>query len=357
MGDATSVKNVSDALLDLEKLNWIDSKTRALFIQYSLYNPNINLFSFCNILFELLPTGNLIKSAQFYSINLFESGTYSLLDSLFGVFFMVFIVFFMIKEIRIALKQGYKDYLKQFWVYVEWTMFAFSWASFSIYFYKLYAKNDLTKRFKNKEPINLQMLSYWNDLFEICLGFVSFFGILKFLKLLRFNSVICCLAHTLRLCLNDVPSLGFIFFVLWTSFVQIIYLIFYQKSQAFSTIVKTFESTFTIILGNLNKDLYNGQNSAIGILASVFFNLSIVFVLVNLIVSIITENFDLVRKDTSLTEQDSEIINYLVEKSKLFLGILNPRNLIGKEAKTNAPKYIDKMEIFDLRIDKLIDKL
>ena len=54
---------VYNSLSLLQKMNWIDKQTRAVFIEFSLYNPNVNSFSYSVILFEFLPSGNLIKSA------------------------------------------------------------------------------------------------------------------------------------------------------------------------------------------------------------------------------------------------------------------------------------------------------
>ena len=60
--------NIKSKLALLQKANWIDRQTRSVFIEFILYNPNINSFSVCTILIEILPTGNLIKSSRFDSI-------------------------------------------------------------------------------------------------------------------------------------------------------------------------------------------------------------------------------------------------------------------------------------------------
>ncbi len=59
-----SLNEVQSNLTLLRKLNWIDRQTRAIFIQFLLFNPNINMFAYLNILFEILPSGNMINSIQ-----------------------------------------------------------------------------------------------------------------------------------------------------------------------------------------------------------------------------------------------------------------------------------------------------
>ncbi len=50
----------------LEQNNWIDAQTRALFVEFSLFNPKINMFVYSSMLFEFLPTGSILQSTRFY---------------------------------------------------------------------------------------------------------------------------------------------------------------------------------------------------------------------------------------------------------------------------------------------------
>ena len=56
-------------LSDLHRLEWIDNSTRAIFIQMSLYNPNVQLFTSVMILAEILSTGGIYPTARFEPMN------------------------------------------------------------------------------------------------------------------------------------------------------------------------------------------------------------------------------------------------------------------------------------------------
>jgi hypothetical protein len=45
----------------LDQQNWIDRQTRAVFVEFNTYNPNIKMFSYNYLLFEFLPTGSILK--------------------------------------------------------------------------------------------------------------------------------------------------------------------------------------------------------------------------------------------------------------------------------------------------------
>lgn len=58
---------IQSDLNTLQQLSWIDKRTRAVFIEFTLFNPNLNLFSYSEMFFEILPSGNLLPSAKFTS--------------------------------------------------------------------------------------------------------------------------------------------------------------------------------------------------------------------------------------------------------------------------------------------------
>ncbi|CAF3988800.1 unnamed protein product [Adineta steineri] len=54
------LSDLQSNLSELHRLSWIDSQTRAVIIQLTLYNPNVVLFTSVTFLVEFLSTGSLI---------------------------------------------------------------------------------------------------------------------------------------------------------------------------------------------------------------------------------------------------------------------------------------------------------
>lgn len=90
----------------LQSLNWIDRATRAIFVEFTAYNPNIDLFLYCTVLFEFLPTGSIVKSYQIKPMNLFSEVRQDTLvfKIAFFLVYLAFIIFFMVKEIKLVIK-------------------------------------------------------------------------------------------------------------------------------------------------------------------------------------------------------------------------------------------------------------
>lgn len=69
-GYIIDLKNNTDAVEKIDMLKrhgWIDLKTRALFVDFSFYNPNVDLFLVCRIVFEFLPSG-MVKPFSTYRV-------------------------------------------------------------------------------------------------------------------------------------------------------------------------------------------------------------------------------------------------------------------------------------------------
>jgi hypothetical protein len=60
-----SLVHLQQNLSALRQLHWIDNHTRAVTIQLTVYNPNVQLFTSIILLAEFLITGGVFASARF----------------------------------------------------------------------------------------------------------------------------------------------------------------------------------------------------------------------------------------------------------------------------------------------------
>ena len=59
----------------LESNNWVDRRSRALIIQFILFNGNTDLLSVVNVLFEKIPTGGILLLFKVSTIPLYTADT------------------------------------------------------------------------------------------------------------------------------------------------------------------------------------------------------------------------------------------------------------------------------------------
>jgi len=343
----------------LQSLNWIDRQTRSVFIEFSLFNPNINLFCYCNFLFEILPTGNIIKSHQFSPINLLDISRNNFVSFrvICNLVYLVFIGVIMFHEIKLASKLRWKYFL-QFWNYVELVIIGFSWAAFSMYLYRLYSAQKILDIFKNSnsEYINLQYVSYCNEMIGMCFGFCCACGTLRFLKLLRFNRKIIIYMVAFKNCARELLSFGFIFMIIWMGFIQTFYLIFNVSSSQFSTIVKTMETCFQMVLGKFEVNEMIRSNALFGTGLFVLYNLVVVCVLLSMFLSIIADNYSQIAKDENLAleEEDPDLFEYIKEKISFLVPSALKSNNSRQDENSKDILYQDSLDYFPVKVHELL---
>ncbi|XP_077182849.1 polycystin-2-like protein 2 isoform X3 [Paroedura picta] len=113
-------KNASiDKLSYLKEHGWLTRGTRVVFIDFSMYNANVNLFCVVRLVLEFPATGGILPSWQFYSVKLLRYVTYyDYFLASCEVIFCLFILSFIIQEF-IKMKTHKKEYVKNAWNWLD----------------------------------------------------------------------------------------------------------------------------------------------------------------------------------------------------------------------------------------------
>ncbi|XP_072044193.1 polycystin-1-like isoform X2 [Amphiura filiformis] len=354
---------IADQMQQLEKEAWIDRYTRAVFVEFSTYNAQVNLFAVVNLVVEFLPSGGGFPYPRVDIVRLltYYEG-FALVQICCEAGFLIFIVFFIVKEIKAILKQK-REYPKVFWNLAEWVIIAFSIGLIIVYFYRFYTTKTLISAFKKnggRGYVKLQYVAYWNELLGCMIGWVVFMSTLKFIKLLRFNKRIGVLSGTIRHAANDLIWFGMFFAIVFLAYSVAFYLILGTQVFNYSDFTYTMESLITAILGKFAFYELVEADRILGPLLFFAFMCTITFILINMFLTIITEAFQIVKHDVSQQSNDYEMVDFMMTRFKAFIGIqqaaatLNPKDH-EEQARKNAAK--DDMEIFTDKVDQLLNHI
>ncbi|UJR11342.1 hypothetical protein I4U23_015523 [Adineta vaga] len=141
------ISDLRSNLSQLHQLGWIDNQTRAVMIQLTLYNPNVQLFTAVTLLAEFISSSGIFTSVRFEPISFYE--------------------------IRLLYELKWK-YFQRFWSYVEVGIIVCSWTSVGIYIWRYHECQRIGQLFKETNGyvyINLQLASYINDILIYLLSF------------------------------------------------------------------------------------------------------------------------------------------------------------------------------------------
>lgn len=343
-------------LSQLQLMNWIDRQTRAVIVEFSAYNPNLNLIMTASILIEILPSGNILTTANFDPLNIFneiKSDSY-VLKLVLNAVYMIFIIFFMIKQLLILIKIGFLKYFKQFWSYIEWSLIVCSWTAFGIFIYRLVKAYEILDFFKKTNGygyLNLQRLNYWNQVLTVLVSLCATLGTLKFLKLFRFNNKIYSIANTLKFAIGQLFGFSLVFFVIWFAFVQLIYLFFYEKLWAYYTLFRTATTSFQIMVGKFDSSSIIKESTWQGPLIFSSFNILIRLIMLNLFISIVCDAFQKVRQEIDTKGNEIEIVDYFSEQlNKLFS---SKKNI--EDTYVSSNDYVESHQDLPNKIDDLLN--
>jgi len=336
----------------LKQMEWIDRQTRAVFIEFSVYNPNINLVMVSTILVEFLPSGSILTLSRFDPLNLFAESGQNILSFkiLCEIIFIGFIFYFLIMEIRNFLNKDLHIYISEFWNYLEWSIIITAFISFGMFYVRLTTAQEVLNFFKQTSGyayIKLQKVNNCNQTLTYSLGLCSTFGTIKILKMIQFNRNIALLSATLRRCCGELISFSLFFFLIYMSFVQLFYLIYGSDLQSYSSFIYSMEGAFLMMLGKSSASDFIQANPILGPFIYACYNVVILCFALNIFISIITDAFDELREEAKIKPNEFDLLSYLISRIKKFIS-----KKPDSEKIISLEKYNNHIELFPIQVER-----
>ena len=218
------------------------------------------MFGVCTMIAEMMESGGFTYYYRFEPLNLLGSLTGTAVFLLAcKIIYLIFIIFFMVKEIRTFWKQRCK-YLMMFWSWVEIQMIVMSIAGAVIFVYRYVATLKLLDVFAESGGnayMKFQRVAYWSEVLLYMLGLLVFWSTMKFIKLLRFNKVMSLLGSTLKYASGSLLHFSIVFLLLFFAFVHFFYLTYNKLFRTFSTVVLTTEECLQMLVGKFEFNVSN----------------------------------------------------------------------------------------------------
>ena len=152
------------------------------------------------------------------------------------------------------------------------------------------------------------------------LVFVVFFGTLKFLRLCRYNRRLEILSNTLKRAFRELMSFSFMFSIIFAAFLVLFYLQFSSLIWECSSLLHTAQMLFEMLLLKFDATEIQNAGSFLGPFYFTLFILFVVFVCINMFVSIINDNFRCIRDEFHDDNHDDQdvLIRFLRKVQKWF---------------------------------------
>ncbi|KAL4227725.1 Polycystic kidney disease protein 1-like [Mactra antiquata] len=314
-----------DTIDDIKYSDWIDERTRVVFLEFNLYNPNANLFSVVIILFEFSNTGAVIPYHQIYSTKLYHYSTdLGIVVAVCEGLFLAFNIMFIYIEWKKFSKLGRKEYFEDFWSYIEIIQIGLAFSVVGLFFQRLVFIDNIMKQFR--ESNEEKFVSFYTAIsWDLILGYVMAFLVavvtLKSAKLLRFNKrtymIADALSHVKHM-LVSVIVMAVLLFVAFSSFAMFAFGKLLPEYRDFLTSLIT---VFNLSLGVSDLPGLTEANRILGPIFYVIFVFFVMFIFMTIFMAIVDYGISESKSLLEHRQNKFELLEYVIRKIKVLANI------------------------------------
>ncbi|KAK3717356.1 hypothetical protein QZH41_011584, partial [Actinostola sp. cb2023] len=336
------------AIEELRALEWIDRYTRAIFTELAIYNANTNFFCVITLLYEQLPTGGLFNYPSILTLKLYRyvgGDMYFVMTC--EILYMIFTLYFVFRELKKVKTEGFNA-LKNGWSVTEIFVTVLSLSLVVLYFLRMKFTDDAVAQMREDQTkfVSFNYTAFLDEWINAFMGFIVFLSFVKIIRLLRFNRRMSLLAQTLQVCVPKIIAFLVIYGISFFAYSLLACLVFGQSMEGFGTVTRSATTLMDTILGKFALKEMTDANRVIGPIFFYFYTVTMVFILINMFLSIINDSYIEVNSDVNKQSNDYEIVDFMVHRLKENIGktMGNAIVPIYKEPKTKLEKDFDSIQ-------------
>ncbi|NWI70106.1 PK1L2 protein, partial [Todus mexicanus] len=206
----TDPKNASRILQYLFDNVWLDTFTRAVFVEFTVYNANVNLFCIITLMFESNALGAFFTSAELQSVRLYPyTNSLHIFVIAAEVIYFLFIVYYMIVQGKLMKALRWR-YFHSKWNLLEMAIIFISWSALTVFVKRtILGTRDISYYQEHKEDcVSFNETARADAVLGYLIAFLVLLSTVKLWHLLRLNPKLNMITSTLRRAWGDIS--GFI---------------------------------------------------------------------------------------------------------------------------------------------------
>ena len=340
----TTAKEANTTLSYLKRHLWMDTFTRAVFLEFSTYNNNGNFYCIVTLVLEFNPDGGVIPYSSVITTRLDRyNNAFSIFLAVCEISFLILTHYYLWQEVKDFRRKGW-SHLQEPKCFVELLICAATWAYFAFLIIRLSVVAWLKKKYKENRDgfTNLQYAATTDSAYGYAIGTIVFVAALKFLKVLRFNKTMLLMFKTLQYTGKEIShSAGFVF-VAFVPYASLAYLSFGRVLEGYSTFLRSVMSLLTLVLGKFS---YTELTEANRILAPIFFAclfLTIALIFGNFFAIIVIDAFIRMRLSSEFGINRFDIAKFWLSRLQSYFPGLTTKKPKRKMTKPKKRRWLNR---------------
>ncbi|CAF3530095.1 unnamed protein product [Rotaria sordida] len=293
---------------------WITLGTRAILVDFTVYNANLNLFCQVQLMFEFPAVGGVVASSKFRAVKLIRyvnAFDYFVLSC--EVIFLFFIIYYTIEEVLEVINMK-SAYFKSVMNCLDMIVIILSYICMSFNIYRQVQVNNLLDQLLEKQTrqySDFTFLCYWQYQFNNVISATIFLAWIKIFKYISFNKTMTQLSETLTKCAKDISGFAIMFFIIFFAFAQLGYLTFGIQIEGFRAFHYSVYTLFLVILGTFDFPALQQAHRVLGPLFFLTYVFFVFFVLLNMFLAIINDTYMEVKAELQHKKSGFEISDFV----------------------------------------------
>ncbi|XP_016052978.1 PREDICTED: polycystic kidney disease protein 1-like 2 [Miniopterus natalensis] len=309
---------------------WLDSLTRAVFVEFTVYNANVNLFCIITLTLETSALGTFFAHADLQSLRLypFTTGWHPFVVAA-EVTYLLFLIYYMVVQGKLMKKQKW-CYFHSKWNLLDLAIILASWSALVVFVKRaILAEQDIQRYRKHgEEVISFSETAAADAALGYIIAFLVLLSMVKLWHLLRLNPKMNMITSALRRAWGDISGFVIVILIMLLAYSVASNLIFGWKLRSYKTIFDAAETMISLQLGIFNYEEVLDYSPVLGSFLIGSCIVFMTFVVLNLFISVILVAFNEEQKYYQLSEE-GEIVDLLLMKILSFLGIKCKRQETG----------------------------
>ena len=296
---------------------WVDRQTRAVILEFAVFNVNTNLLSIAAYFYEKIATGAAYTAKRVDTFELYGTESGALMFYLICQFLFMAMVLFNFVMMLIHLYRQRFGFFKSIWNMMDFLMIVSSVAS--VAFYMMRSKSVLKSikaiRTNLYEIVHFHSALDWASLEDASVAVAVFMVTLKLLNLIRFNPYVIFLFSSLRQSVAYQLSCAGVLLIVFNAFVVSGMTLFGGTVHNYSSYLQAVISQFGFLLGKaVPLDDLRSDKPFIGPTFALLFMLSMTVFLMNMLVSVLNESYTDAKTHVEESAEELEMARFIGER-------------------------------------------
>ncbi|XP_026234452.1 polycystic kidney disease protein 1-like 2 [Anabas testudineus] len=301
---------------------WFDMYTQAIFVEFTVYNANVNLFCIVTLMMETTAIGAFQFRSELQSVRLYQStGGLIIFVMASEVIYFLFIIYYMFVQGKL-MKQQKWTYFKSKWNLLELAIIILSWSALSVFIKRtLLGKRDVDFYQNNKDRFaSFHETAKADSVLGYLIAFLVLLATVKLWHLLRLNPKLHMITATLQRAWTDISGFLVVMTIMFLAYSISSNLMYGWKLHSYRTLLDATQTMVSLQLGIFNYEEVLNYNPVLGAFLIGSCIVFMTFVVLNLFISVILVAFSQEQIHHEPSEEE-EIVDLMLMKLCSLFGL------------------------------------